>query len=242
MIELDKPFKLDKNGLWYINSNNVNLTSFKFPEIGKSYEEKPQFFKIDGINDYIVKDTTMYPFFFNGKRTISILKKLQEKQQYFDDIDFPIGYLKGKDGIKGTIVPYYRKATSLRDFIYLKRLNDLESIYNHRIDEIDNLITLFLDILDLISKMYYQNMVYLDIHSGNFLFYKNNVKVIDFEVGYVYFTDNKTKYYERLIKNYTMLVEKICNRLGFKEILLYPGEGFMETEYKVKALRKELER
>ena len=107
--------------------------------------------------------------------------------------------------------------------------------------EIDNLICMLLDILNLISKMYDKGVSYLDIHSGNFLFYNNGIKVIDFDYGYVLF-DKKDKYFDRIIRNYDMLVETICRRFGFKDILFNRDDTFMETEHHVKSLKRELRR
>ena len=241
MQELSTPFKRDKKNLWYLDTRDVKLTPFKFIEIGKSYSEKREFFYIEGVNDYIVKDTTMYPLLFNRTKTMSILKHFSDKQDLLLDIDFPIGYCKDAVRLKGTIIPYYQDSISLCKIIYLHKLSELKNYYNHESDVIDNLISLCLSILDLIIKMYDQNISYLDIHSGNFLIYNNTVKVIDFEPSFVYFK-NRYKHYDRIIKNYTMLVERICRRFGFEEVLLYPAQTFIDTELRVKSLKKELER
>ena len=242
MVELDKPFKKDYHNLWYLDSKNVKITPFKFSEIGKPYEDRPNFFKIKGIDDYIIKDTSLYPFFFNRYRTIRNLVKLQQKQELLPNIDFPIGYYKDKGMVMGTIIPYYPGAISLRELIFLHKLPDVDNYYYRDPNEIDNLIYMFLDILELISKMYEQNIVYLDIHTGNFLIYKNDVKVIDFEPGYVYYSDKNHTKYERMIINYAKLIERICRRLGFKEVLLRPSDTFMGMENNIKTLSKRLER
>ena len=101
--------------------------------------------------------------------------------------------------------------------------------------------SLLLDILDLISKMYDKGIYYLDIHSGNFLLYNNDVKVIDFEPGHVYFRDREWNL-KIMLNNYAILVERIRKRFGFKEIFFHSGIDFYNTEYNVKELKKRLER
>ena len=242
MKELAEPFKKDRHNLWYLNAGDIKLTGFNFQEPGKVYEHKTKFFKIDEINDYLIKDTTMYPIFFNRFRNINLLKSLQGKQNLFHDIDFPIGYCMDKSKLVGTIIPYYENAISLREFVQLQKLNNLKDLYYRDSSNMDNLIALFLEILDLLSRLYQENVIYLDIHSGNFLLYQNKIKVIDFEPNYVFFGDRNDKYYRILLRNYIIFIETTCKRLGFEDILLNPGETFMETENKVKVLRKKLER
>ena len=38
-------------------------------EIEKAYAERRKFYKIDGVEDYVIKDTTKLPYFFNQTRT-----------------------------------------------------------------------------------------------------------------------------------------------------------------------------
>ena len=225
MQELSPPFRKDHNNLWYINAHDVKTSEIIFHDLVKSYGERRHFYKIDGIDNYVIKDSTMYPLTFNRIKNLSLLKNLSCRQEEFTNIDFPVAYYQSFKMLKGIIIPYYEDSISLRKLIYLH----------------SNLITLLLEILELIVSMYDKNICYLDIHSGNFLLYNNSVKVIDFEPGYVYF-QKKDKYYNRMAKNYAMLVERICHRFGFKEISVKPEGTFLETETKVKALRKELER
>lgn len=242
MKELDEPFRKDSHGLWYIDANDVHLEPFKFHEMCKPYSQKTTFYKIGDISDYIVKDTTLHPLLFNRIRTMNFLKYIQQKQDYFNEIDFSVGYCKDKGILKGTIIPFYDGAMSLREFIYLHKLEELENLYYRDPSTMNNLLALFLDILDLIHKMYKNDVIYLDIHSGNFLFYKNSIKIIDFEPGYVFFDKGNNAYYKKIITNYAMLIEKICKRLGFEQIFLTPSDTFMDMEVRVKGLVKGLKR
>lgn len=241
-MELKEPFKLDKKGLVYLDSHDIKINNLCFKEIKKSYSEKRQFFKIDGIDDYIIKDSTSSPLLFNVSKNKKLLENLVNKQKDIPDVDFPIGYYQDNGKMKGIIIPYYEDSLSLRKMIYLYNFEELKNYYNHDCNDIDNLINLFIRILELISKMYNNGVMYLDIHSGNFVFKDNDVKVIDFDPGFVYFKDKDNDHYERILMNYATLVETICRRLKFKPILFNPECTFMETERKVKRLKKELER
>ena len=241
-MEIKEPFKRDNRGLIYVDSNDIQLNDLCFKEIKKSYGAKRQFFKIEGIDDYIIKDSTWIPLHFNQVRNRNLLQSLVNKQKDIPDVDFPIGYYRDHNKMKGIIIPYYQDALSLRKMIYLYVFDDLKKYYNHDSDDIDNLINLLVRILELLSKMYDNGVMYLDIHSGNFVFKDNDIKIIDFDPGFVFFKDKDHNHYERILSNYASLVETICRRLKFKPILFNPEITFMETERKVKKLKKELER
>lgn len=241
-MEFNKTFKKDKNGIWYIDGKDVNISMFTFNDIVKSYGTRTHFYHIEGIDNYIIKDTTLYPLLFNKTRTKMLLKNFMMKQELFDNIEFPLGYYRNNKFLKGIIIPYYKDSTSIRKFIYLQPFESLKEYYNHESDDIDNLIAMLLDILELIHKMYQENIIYLDIHAGNFLFYNNEIKVIDFEPGYVYFDSKNGKYYESIIENYASLVRSILRRLKFGEIDFQPEDSFIDAEKNVKLLKKTLER
>ena len=241
-MEIKELFKMDKKGLLYLDSRDIKIDEISFREIKKSYRNKRQFFKIEGIDNYIIKDSTLDPFFFNTSRNKQLLEGLVKRQKDIPEVDFPIGYYQDKGKMKGTIIPYYYDSVSLRKIIYLHNFEDLKDYYNHESNEINNLINLLLKILDLVSKMYYNGVIYLDVHSGNFVIKDNDIKVIDFDPGFVFFKDKDHDHYERILMNYATLVETICRRLNFKPILFNPECTFMETERKVKKLKRELER
>ena len=241
MQEFKEPFKKDKKGIWYVNGKDVLLKPFKFTEISKAYVSNRQFYFIDGVNDYVVKDTTLTPLLFNRTKTFHLLKQFMEKDE-IENVDYPIGYCKQNGALLGTIVPYYKDSISIKKIIYLYTLADLAKYYHHDNNEITNLISLLLDILNLISTMYDNNIIYVDIHSGNFLIYENSIKVIDFEPGYVHFSDNSGKYFNRIINNYKMLVETICRKLKLENYSVNKANTFMEMEKNVKSLEKRLER
>ena len=241
-MEIKEPFKVDKKGLVYLDSRDIKIDKLCFQEIKKSYYKKRDFYTIDGIDNYIIKDSTMEPLVFNVVRNKKLLENLVSKQEKIPEVEFPIGYYKNLGSMKGFIIPYYKDSISLRKIMYLHEFSDLTKFYNHSSDEVDNLICLLLNILELISKMYNNGVTYMDVHGGNFVFKDNEIKVIDFDPGYVFFDEKDKKHFTLMLNNYLTLVEKVCRKLGFKDILLNNCETFMETENKVKSLKKQLER
>ena len=240
-MERKLPFKLDKAGIWYIDFLDITIDEIFFDKINSSYRDYTHFFKIEEINDYIIKECRKNSSFFDRYRELKLLKQLIKKQEKLLNIDFPVAYYKRNNRLEGIVIPYYKNAVSLKELLHLHTFEDLHVFYNHANNEIDNLISLLLDILKLISIMYDNGIYYLDIHSGNFLVYNNCVKIIDFEPGRIYF--KKSNLNTRLIlNNYALLVDKISRMYGFKEIFFRSGIDFYNTEKSIESLRKKLER
>ena len=73
MIELGEPFKKDNKGLYYLSSKDVIVNKIYIPQISNSYSQNTTFYGIEGIDNYIIKDSTLYPspnmvihWYFNG--------------------------------------------------------------------------------------------------------------------------------------------------------------------------------
>lgn len=241
-MENEELFRKDKKGLYYLDSRDVKISELYVKQMSGSYKDHAHFFKIDGFNDYIIKDSTLYPLFFNRSKNLKLLKELVEKQKEINNIDFPVAYYKSFNILKGIVIPYYPNSISLSEIIWLTPFEEFKNIYNHDSNEVDNLVLFLLEILELLHSMYKHGIIYIDVHSGNFLIYNNGVKVVDFEPGYVFVTNNKGWNYERMLSNYGLLVDRICKRFGFKNIPFHAGEDFSDTELRVKSLRKRLER
>ena len=85
--------------------------------------------------------------------------------------------------------------------------------------------------------MFENGISYLDIHSGNIVFYKNEIKLIDFEPCYISFS--KIIYYQQqVIYNYTSLVNTILNNFFIEENLqiISSMNSFKDIKHKVKCL------
>ena len=242
MKEFDKPFKLDKNNLWHIDSKDVILNKRTFSEAGKKSYNRSSFYLIDGIPDYIIKDDSKYTKLFRKQKILKMVKELTAIQDNLPNIGFPVGYFSNCGKVEGTIVPYYKDSISIHDFSCYSKFEELSKYYNRSSNNVDNFISMLLDVLDIISSMYDNNISYTDIHPGNFILYDNQVKVVDFEPNYLYYKQKGGYCFERMLKNYALAVYEICRRLGFDVVGFDSGESFMDAEEHVKVLGKRLER
>lgn len=239
MNDIENVFKKDEDGLYYFNINDFKLDEFNFNEVKVPFSPKRKFYYISGIDNYIVKDTTNLPIFFNGYQNKKLLKNFKINQNKFNDIDFPIGYMLEKKKLKGMIVPYYKQSLSVKELTNLYKFEDLKKYYLHDENDVHNLIEMCLEILKLIKHMYDENIIYVDIGAGNFLVYNNSIKIVDFEPGRVYFKEKKKRYLSMLLSYYNILVNYIWRHFGFQDMPYSPGETFIDAEYKVKALYNE---
>ena len=240
MRELPKNIKKDIDDLLYLDIDNINLTPLIFDELKKFDCNYSKFYTIDGNKDYILKYTP-YPIILRKTRTLNMLRNMYYYQDNIKKVEFPIGYYQKDNKFEGTIIPFYEKAISIRKFIYNSSLLDLFKYYNHDSDEITNLISLYLDILDILKELYDENIVYLDIiHGGNILLYKNEVKLIDYEPGYIKFTDNPNHYYKRIMEGYSNLINYINYKLNIKNVLFYSDDNFNKTKDNIKRLEKDI--
>ena len=241
-MELGEPFRKDKNGLLYLTSKDIKTTDIYIPRITQSYKDNASFYGIEGIDDYIIKDSTMYPFFNNRARHLKLLKELNRKQELFDNIDFPVAYYLSYLVLRGIVIPYYKDYLSLRFIINMYPFSELVNYYNCESDELDNLISLFIKILEIIIDMFAKGVNYTDANTSNFLLYKNDIKIIDFEPGYVFFDRKNNRDLREVLKKFQDLVNKVLEKYGFTGVIFKSGDDFYSTEQNLHILRKRLER
>ena len=240
MDNVSEPFKIDNDNLLYLDGNDVKIKSFIFStDLCNAYSKKRRFYQKNGIDNYIVKDTTGLPKYFNESKNMKLIKGLSERQEKVSSVDFPIGYYQEYNKYKGMIIPLYKQGLSLRFLLNSYTFYDLTQFYHHHYDETANLVILSLHILKTIEEMYKANISYLDINCGNFLVYNNSIKVIDFEPDYVILDAKRNKYLKRILQNYADLICYVWSRYGYKHMILNPGDDFDETKEKVKCLIRE---
>ena len=236
-------FKLDKDNLWYIEDNDINKSPIYFPKVGLFYNEHvKRFYKVDGIDNLIIKDTSHYPLFFNQTRNKKLLKELLLREDDIPSVDVPQAYFKKNNRIMGMFVPYYPNSVSYTRLINFHSKQDVLNYYNHDSDTDYNLLLLCLETLNILKELYDAGIAYLDINDGNFLIYNNQVKVIDFEPGFVKITKNKEIYLYRIVDKYLQLVKLILYRLNFSESISVYGSNFQDIEESVKRLEKVIKR
>ena len=241
MKYFSEPFKQDDSGLFFLDDKDIKLELFHFNEILPAYSYHRNFYYIDGIDNYVIKDIGKHTL-FNNTKIKKMLLNLRNRQDRLTDIDFPIGYYVKDNRISGTIVPYYKDSVSISQLVNLYSFSDLEKFYMHDEDDFKNLICLCLDIINIIEKMYKESIIYTDINPGNFLVYNNSVKIIDFESNYVRFTNKRNEYFKSMLSNYNILVNYILNHYKFRNEYYHPGEDFDDAKDRVKSLYKGLKK
>ena len=241
-MQLEEPFKRDKNGLLYLSSKDVKTKDIILPRIMRPYKDNASFYGIEGIDNYIIKDSTMYPFFNNRARHLNLLKELTKKQELFDNIDFPVAYYLSYFILRGIVIPYYKDYRSLRYIINMFPFSELVNYYNCESDELDNLISLFIKILEIIIDMFAKGVNYTDANTSNFMLYKSDLKVIDFEPGFVFIDRKNNRDLRKVLKKFQDLVNKVLEKYGFTGVIFKSGDDFYSTEQNLHVLRKRLER
>lgn len=226
---LPMEFKIDKNGLFYFDNENLLNSLYPF------YNNKNLFFHLEGIDNYLVKYSSKE---YTKKEILKYKQMLlffQKLQPQFKEIDFPIGYYKEANELRGIIIPYYHGPT-LRKVSEERELGDLSKYYYQDDDMIHNLFCLYLDILDQMEHLFAEKIYYVDVHSGNFVLDNNQVKLIDFEIPYIHFNQKARESLTTIINNYIYLVKITNRRFGIHDDLLFTEGNFSETRFLVKSL------
>ncbi len=224
---------LDKNNIWYLDGNFITK------ELAYKYEEEPRnlLFNVNELDDILIKQKNCFVPFYQ-KKIIRFLNNIYKVSDKLPFIDFPLGYYKENGKIKGIVIYKYENALSLKKFNNSYGLESLKKYYYHDDDEIHNLILLYLNILIIIEKMYDEGVIYYDIHRGNFLFYQNEIKLVDFEFKYVKFDKKTPKSYNEIINRYCQMINSFSSRLLLKNYFVLPGHTFDETRDRVKKIEK----
>jgi len=207
MYPLEMSFDEVRVGFIDINNENLILDEIKFMDLDhtkrRCRELKNKFYLLSSTKDYILKINRDRDV--NDSELRQMIEKLYYKQPNIDNIDFPIGYVKDDNNTIGQIIKYYQNAKSFKTIILTEDYEDLQKNIYLDDDSLHNLFLVYLNILEQIEKLFENNIIYLDIHSGNIVFSQNEVKIIDFEPNYIRFKRLKC-YYEQIIYNYMRLV------------------------------------
>ena len=105
---------------------------------------------------------------------LGLIKNLHIYGKNVQKTTFPYGVVTLDKAVIGQIIPYYDNSVSL-----LKMLSNSSL----------NVYTWFLKAYEIIQELYDNDIIYIDIHGNNFLVLNNELKIIDFEPGAVYFKD-----------------------------------------------------
>ncbi len=208
--------KIDKNGLLY--TNNYKLV--KKEEIFQHFRENDEFrydqycyYSLDDNNEYIIK------FHLNPmtsrieELTREMLIKLKEKQGNVQMTDFPVGYFRRFNHIRGLITKYYDGSISFDKLSKEKDINATSKYYSHDGDSIHNLFLGFDESLTALNEMYDNGIYYTDVNPGNFLFHDNKIKIVDFDPIYVTF-DKKDEQLSKILSRYKDTTNLVLQNMG----------------------------
>ena len=149
-----------------------------------------QDYKESNLGYKIYKDFAEYNF--NGYGDDKLIQKLQERQKYIYKTEFPTGVVTLDGKIIGQQIPFYPNCVTLLDYIKT----------NININPVD----IYIKVLQLLQELFLNGIIYLDIHSRNFMIDLSSldVKLIDFDSCYIQFDD--TNLLKRQLCNYRKMV------------------------------------
>lgn len=241
--DISELFKIDKDGIPYLTSKDIKTEKIYVPQINNAYSQHATFYGIEGVDNYIIKDSTMYPYFNNRRSHLKLLKELITRQKDIDKVDFPVAYYLSYMILKGIVIPYYKDYRSLRYIINIyPSLDKLPMFYNKESDLLDNLISLFLDIFEIVVYLFSHGIQYIDINTSNFMILNSIIKIIDFDPRFVHFHKNMLKDMKKALIQFEEMVNKVLEMYRLYGVKFKSGEDFFSTEKNILALRKRLER
>ncbi len=215
--------KVDSNGLLYIDDELIKRHPINLRD-NPDKKTHSFFYELFSTSDYIVKYSNNP---INRNKLMEMLLRFQKLQSIISKIDFPIGYYKEENRIKGTIIRYYKDSPSLYFLSETHDINILGKYYYHDDDIIHNLYQLMYETLLLIEELFENNIYYTDVHRGNFLIDNNTVKLIDFDYNFVQYKEKRDKaLLQMVLRNYDDMLFFITKRFGLGEILYYQVNSF----------------
>ena len=146
---------------------------------------------------------------FDGNGDDKLIQKLMERQSSIFLTSFPWGVVTSDGNIIGQEIPFYPNDITLSQF--LKRYPNV------------NPIKIYRAVLEVLKEMYDCEILYLDIHPGNFMIDPSlsNIKIhtIDFDNTYVKIADFTKYNKEMFFDNYKQLLIKSNKILGIYDNL-----------------------
>ena len=231
----NKTFLIDNNGILYWDKK-INKNDYI-----KTLESKYcRFYNLLSTNEYIIK-YNLQPLYNDDIIGMKdMLSYFNEVRSSIPSIDFPIDYYLEDNLLRGLIIYYYNNAISLKSLFGNYFINDLYKYYSHDDNPYKNLILLYLEIISLIEELLDKKIFYLDIHSGNFILYNNQVKLIDFEPRQLVFHKNNNVLYEKIIYTLKLLINYSNYKLGLFEYIEGNIDNITKLKNEVKRLEKRL--
>ena len=142
--------------------------------------------------------------YFSGRYTEQILvEQLLKKQPDIKLTQFPLGIVSVENTIIGQVIPFYDNYETLKQSIEYLKPEELYKLYLH--------------IIEILTELYNNGIIYTDIHGGNIMVNPENhdVKLIDFESQRVFFEEYSFKC---MIDNLKALLNELNEKLGLNPI------------------------
>ena len=203
--------KFSKSGLGYVDISEGMFPLERKFIVNNSTSLKQDFYILPSTSDYLLKVNQNIQE--NDNLQYELIHKLFEKQPLFSDVEFPIGMVLNDLNMVGQIIKYYKNSNSLKNICQNEDLESLQKYIYRDDDSLHNFFLVYLEILDILEKLFQNKISYLDVNGGNFVICNNEVKIIDFEEEYMAF--NNIRYNEHIIiHNYLATLNRLINFLG----------------------------
>lgn len=223
---------IDRDGIGYIDLEKIRFPLYETKFNDDNFHSKSKFYLFPSTGIYLMKVNKNCSF--NDQALYEMIKKLCILQENNLNVDFPIGYIRNGKNVVGQIICNYENAKSLRKIHDDEDLFSLQKYFYRDEDVIHNLFIVYLEILDKLQSLLDNGILYLDIHAGNFVFYDNDIKIIDFDPHYIGF-ENNLYFKDNLINNYINMIHRINYEFGldFGMFEYYKSLTFKETKQKI---------
>jgi len=137
---------------------------------------------------------------FNGYNDDKLIQKLLERQNTILKTKFPTGVITLEGKIIGQEIPYYKNSITLLEYIKQNMYLDI--------------IDLYINTLEILFELYKYGIIYIDIHSKNFVInpLTQKINLIDFDFNYVKFDDKSL--IKKQLYNYKYMIDFLNNVLN----------------------------
>ena len=206
--------------------------------LGKGLESFDNICYLKSQNDYGVKIYSLGKHNQGIERVTSNLINVQDEIKL---TDFPIGIVLYKERIVGQIIKMYN-GISLRGLCQLNNLSDIRNYYDYDMENIDLLFKIYMEIIDILEELYRNNIIYRDVHEGNFIINNNKTNLIDFDPEFINFSRLIWSDYSLCIRNLYNMIDKINTRFFSKKIIINNDRdgSFEIAKEKILNLRKRI--
>ena len=149
-------------------------------------------------------------------------------------LNLPIAYYQKDGKALGSVIYYYPQTIMLVN-LYHRPIENLFDYYLHDDSSKRNLLRLYLDMLKLLKEMYNAGICYMDVRARNFVFYDNDIKLIDFEPSQLHFHASEF-YQKKIVENFWRMIYALNKQYGFE--IIPESSSFQEMEDNIERVYK----